>query len=584
MNEGQSVEADVVARGLPRRSASRSSKTMTVRRVACAALVAGIVVKTGLLLLYALHMRWVMDEFAQGYSGRFVALGLYTKIDPIKTALPHLAFYGAIELGRSATEILYFMRAETALAALLTVCTVALAARQIYQSALSTLFAVFVLLCFSNFIEHSFRVRNDSFAVLFAILSLAVLLRTHRSLWGTYGSGLLAGTAFLCTQKVVYHVVAILLAQLVFGWREAGLHAALTRSIRYGVGVSVALVAYGVAFGGADAARVIGAVFLAPLELQGHLLSDAAFPGIRHYVGQTVERNVFAYFICSVGLFTTLVFPRNRTPMRLASGTATGLISAAVFLHPQPWPYVFVMCMPFLALFAPASLEWFTDRWHPACVLAAVALLSLSFQRNIAVLSHGNADQFRVVRQAEAMLGPKDRYFDGVAMLPTHQIAGRHPWWWWDAPMTAALRRQLARGDKRNFVSILEQQPKIWILNYRFSLLGKALGPFLTLGTVRVSDVVLVSGRSIAPGNVVPFRNLWPGTYHLVGSDGRPSSAIPVVDGRPCATPCRISVGNHEVASSGVEPAFLLPSDVVPPGPLPVREPPFELYAGIYDF
>lgn len=556
-----------------------------VARIIFALLGVAIVVKLGFIVAYARHMRWVMDEFGQGYCGRFIPIGLYSKIDPIKTALPYPLYYAAIELGGSAVAVLQLWRASTTMAALLTVAATALAARRLYRNAQSTLLAVFCLLCFTNFLEHSFRVRNDSFAVMFAVLSLVALLRDDRPLWSTYGSGLLAGTAFLCTQKSVYQVVALLLAQLAYGWAQAGRAQGLMRAARYAAGGAIAILAYGVAFGGLHAPNVIAAVFLGPLELKDNVLSSAAFPGIRqYYIAQTIERNALTYLMCLVGLLISLAARHLRTPPRFAAGLATLVITLAVFMHPQSWPYVFVMCMPFLALFAPACFELARARWRPFWVLAVSALLCLSFLRNTAVLSHGNSAQLRVVRQAEAMLGPHDRYFDGVGMIPTRDITGRHPYWSWDAPITDTLRRQLASGNSANFAPIFEQQPKLWIMNYRFQRMADWLGSILQLATVSVSDVIRVTGRSIAPGEIARFQNLWAGKYRLIGSDGSPSAAVAIVDGQLCPAPCAISVGNHRLQSDSLQPVFLLPADILPPGPLPVRAHGFDLYANIYDF
>ena len=78
-----------------------------------------ILAKLALLIVYSQHMRWVMDEFGQGYWGRFVPLGLYTNVETPKTALPYPLYYAAITLGGSASNVFALWRASTAIAALI---------------------------------------------------------------------------------------------------------------------------------------------------------------------------------------------------------------------------------------------------------------------------------------------------------------------------------------------------------------------------------------------------------------------------------------------------------------------------------
>lgn len=558
--------------------------TRSLTRPTLILLVICIAVKLGFVAVYAGSMRWVMDEFAQAYSSHFLDLGLYSKVDPIKPALPQLAFYGAAKLATASSAILQLWRAETAVAALLLVVATGLAARRLHGSWLATLFATFTLLSFSNFLEHSFRVRNDSFAVMLAVAALVALLRPGSPLWSTYGSGLLAGGAFLCTQKTIYQLLALLVAQGVLGWKQAGRSRALARAVRFGVGASLAVVLYAIGFGGLHAAEVVGSLLFSPVRWAGMVMSAQAFPDLRLYVTQSLLRNPVAYALCAAGLARCFATFAQQTPERVATALATIIVTIAVFSHPQPWPYLFVMCMPFLALFAPLCLDWLVEQYRPAAFLLASVVLSFSFKRNVHALSHDNAEQFRVVREAEAMLAPEDHYFDGVAMVPTRQITGNYPYWWWDSPMLLLIRQQLEQGRPQNFLSVLDQQPKLWILNYRLQRLADVLGPVLELGTVRVSDVIAVSGRTITPGESSIFQNFWPGRYRLLEGNGRVSSAELLLDGQPCAAPCLISAGEHHVATSANSLSFLLPADVVPPRQLPVRAPPFELFADVYDF
>jgi hypothetical protein len=269
---------------------------------------------------------------------------------------------------------------------------------------------------------------------------------------------------------------------------------------------------------------------------------------------------------------------------RLATVLAAAIVTVLVWGHPQPWPYLFVMCMPFLALVAPAALVQAPQPLKPLLILVTSVLLSQSFTRNVAVLAHDNRQQLEVVERVEALLAPEDRYFDGIAMIPTRRIAGEFPWWWWDAPTVAELRAQIQSGQPSHALSIITQGPKVWILNYRLQRFDDFIGSFLALGTLRIDDYILVSGRAIAPGEQTHFRNLWSGSYDLIDSNGERRHHTLLVDDVACDIPCRIGAGDHRVRSTAVGWTFLLPADVRPDRPLPIRNRALELFADVYDF
>ena len=191
-------------------------------RAAFGLIAALIALKLGFLVWYAWNARWVMDEFAQGYLGHNVEDGLYRAVDPIKTALPQVLFSLPLHGDLSSAGIHHRWRLMTLAAALGVIVLVFLMARRFYSSAAEALFAVFVLLSFSNFIENSFVVRNDTFAVLFAVAAFAVALLARRPALASLAPGVLAGCAFLCTQKTAYHTVALGLGILIVGFAGGG--------------------------------------------------------------------------------------------------------------------------------------------------------------------------------------------------------------------------------------------------------------------------------------------------------------------------------------------------------------------------
>jgi hypothetical protein len=554
-------------------------------QIATGALTLAIAAKLILLLTYAYGMRWVMDEFGQGTSGRLLDVGLYTVVDPIKTALPLVASHEALRLGSSVGEVFLWLRGGTTLAALLTVLVTACTAHSLHHRRWRwTLFVVVMLLCFSNFMEQSFRVRSDSYAALFSVVGFMCLMRTKNTLRSVVLSGVMVGCAFLCTQKAIYVVAALGLGHLVRARVASdGAHWFVVM-LWYGCGAVFSLVVYALAFGGSNAPHVLFAMVASPLKVSTHVLSAAMFPGIRGYVLQTLERNWFEYALCAAGIGVTLARPSQYEPRVPAGAVVVVLVTASVFSHPQPWPYVFVLCLPFLVLWAPFALCRIETRYQVLVVLGTSAALSVSLVRNLEVLSHDNRLQFAVAAEAESMLSPTDVYFDGVGMIPTRHIAGVHPWWWWDIPTLAGLEQEFESGSSFHFASVADAPIKVWILNYRLLRMQDRLQPLWANGTVRVAPAILVSGRLIPSGASVQFRNLWRGRYVTVDETGRRTPETLLVDGVACETPCPISNGEHQVSSAASELRFLLPADVKLSQPLPISGPVPNLYAEVYDF
>ena len=163
--------------------------------------------KLALMAFYSQKMQWVMDEFAHGILARMVEQGLYSHVDPVKTALPYLAYYGAVRSSNTATTVLRLLRAETFVVALLVVVATGVAAQRLYRSRTFTLLTLFTLLSFSNFLERAFRVRNDSFATLFGVLALTSLLGKREGRMSSYGAGALAGTELQLSTGAAAHTV-----------------------------------------------------------------------------------------------------------------------------------------------------------------------------------------------------------------------------------------------------------------------------------------------------------------------------------------------------------------------------------------
>jgi len=554
-----------------------------VRRLAFLVLASLLAFRVVLLPVLAWNARYVMDEYTQAAYPLYIPLGFYDGIDPIKTVLYIYVYEIAHRLAHDAVSLLHVARMEGALLAFLAAGATFGIARRLGRSRFESWFSVAVLFSFTNFMERAFRIRSDTVAVAFAAAA-ALAAAGGEGPRAALLAGVLAGGAFLSTQKAVYPLAALGLAVAVSGIGVLPVRRQVARVVAYGGGVSAALLAYAAWFDVRNPVRILSMVFLSPLRF-APLHGNPFYAGIRErYVTQTLVRNPLSYALCALGLALVLARVRSAPPrIRLATVTAT-IVTLLVFTHEQPWPYVFVMALPFLSLFAPDGLAWFEGQAKnrgPWVRLAACTLLAWQLPRNIAYLGHGNGIQNEVVAYAESLLGPDDRYFDGIGMVPTRfptELAS------WEALVLAGVRGELDRGDGRTIQRILDGKPKLWILNYRIHALREFLPRLLDPSYVRVHPDLLLTGAFLPGAASVTFLNRWPGRYGLFRPDGSPSGETWTLDGRETGADGFVPAGPHElavVAAGG--PRYLLPVGTNLAGPLPVTGPLDDLFGGVYD-
>jgi hypothetical protein len=554
-----------------------------IRRLAFLVLAMLLAFRAILLPVLAWNSRYVMDEYGQASYPLYIPLGFYDGLDPIKTVLYIYVFDAAHRFTRHAVDLLHVARMEGVLLAFLAAGATFGISRRLGRSRFEAWFAVSVLFSFTNFMERSFRIRSDTVAVAFAACAAFVAVGGEGPA-RAFLAGVLAGGAFLSTQKAVYPLAALGLGLAASGIGSPSVRRLLARVGAFAGGIGVALVAYGMWFDLRNPFRVLSMVFLSPMRF-APLHGNPFYTGIRRlYVGQTLVRNPVSYALCAFGLALALTRFRSASPrVRLAS-VATAIVTILVFAHEQPWPYVFVMALVFLSVFAPDALSWLEVRAGdrgPWVRLVACALLAWQLPRNFAYLDHDNGVQNEVVAYVERLLGPEDRYFDGIGMIPTRHTTELASW---EALVLWGVKSELAAGDDRRIRRILESKPKLWILNYRVHELREYLPRLLDPSYVRVHPDVLLTGAFFRDGRPVTFVNRWPGSYGLFRADGSRAGEPWRLDGRAYAADGFIPEGLHEVIVSGSDgPRYLLPAGTVFAMPLPVTAPLDNLFLGIYD-
>ena len=225
-----------------------------------------ILAKLPLLALASLRARIVMDEFLQGAFSIVIPDGFYRGYDPVKTVLYVYVFDLARCVTHDAASLMLAARVEGLVLALIVVVLVAWIGKRLGRTTPESLFSVAVLLSFSNFMERSFRVRSDTVSVFF--IAAAMTAATWTGVRAAAVSGVLAGAAFLSTQKAAFGVAA-----LGIGWASGALRStsrtgAPREVLAFAAGFASAVLAYAAWFGGfgSGALAVVKMMFLSPLN------------------------------------------------------------------------------------------------------------------------------------------------------------------------------------------------------------------------------------------------------------------------------------------------------------------------------
>jgi hypothetical protein len=234
----------------------------------------------------------------------------------------------------------------------------------------------------------------------------------------------------------------------------------------------------------------------------------------------------------------------------------TTVVTLFVFAHNQPWPYVFIMAQPFLALWALKPLERISEsRATRLACIALVLAIGMSFVRNVQFLAIDNRAQMEVVARAEALLGPQDVYFDGIGMLPNRPEPSTL---WLDRK---AVLTTLAERERSEAYRIFQRTPsKVLLWSYRLDDIRPVVAPLLETRYVRVAPNIRLIGRDLAEGSASVFDVPVAGRYALYDREGNILPGQIEVDGRLRPAPLDLAAGRRTInLRSGPGEALLLP-------------------------
>jgi hypothetical protein len=520
---------------------------------------------------YTLRLPLIMDEY-QGAravfdAGRKVP---YRDFQPYKTVvgyyiqLPFLSLPGDLWQKMMAVKI--------AMAALTAAVLFAVASRlRRWFDDSAVLIAVAMLVAHSTFLERSAELRVDMLTALAGLLGLSALLSGAPLV-----AGLFTALSFLVSQKGAYYVVAAGIALLA----SASPGRRIKTSLRYWGAAAGVLLVYVLAWAAAaDFSSVVATTFFAPRTV----FFETTYSIRREFWSQTLERNPAFYLWCVISIALILWRawrgPRAERPVHRTLGAYALLLSLAVVLHNQPWPYFFVLWLPTLFVVSAGGVHVATRHLvapekRRALVLTLLGLaVILPLLRVPPVLSRDSSLQRESVLLARRILAPHDTYIAGTEMVWDREQS--HPRLAW---LGARRLNDLRMAPRDEVESLLEAvrsaPPKVIVLNWRLLQLPEPLKSHLRRNYAHWRDCVYVYAPRVDAGE---FHLSFDGSYVLE------ASSPVVLDGRPWAPRHvrRLHRGRHTAEASEEFTLHFIPANA--PAPMPERSCP-DFFAGVYTF
>jgi hypothetical protein len=538
--------------------------------------------KAALLFLLAYNTSFITDEFRHGGAPFFIKEGFYEKIIPVKTVLYAYFYNIANQLSDDSFTIMLIAREQTVFLCFATLCILYLIARNIGRKHLEALFILCVIFSFSTFVERIFRVRSEPLALFLAAISLLLVSDKRQTASKLIVAGIFNGASFLTTQKAIYFNIALGVALVVNELLDSSVRSAVNKGFLLLGGWCSALFFYCLFFRGIYFYEVIPYIFTRSITLHFHA---ATYYSLAGFIGQTVTRNLIPYFLGLFGwLFTGKNILRIKGPERIV-WLFSGMITIFIFSHNQPWPYIFVFCIPFISIWSDRPLAFvkaFGERKYLIAVITTMVLLSFSFFRNFHYIDLNNRLQRKVVMQAQRLLKPHEFYCDGIGMVVNRPRIFNS---WWDTPKIYKILRDTKNGHSRDIEEIFSKQPKIWILNWRTEKLKEVLDPYFANSYLQILPNIMVTGIEVISSEETKFINRWYGKYRLFSSEGQPINGRFSVNGRTISGTVQIPLGENLVKlEAPPTSAYLLPADTNVPFKRKMDIKQIPLFENVYDY
>lgn len=456
----------------------------------------------GIQLLYVQRIPLSMDELQGAYTVQELERRVpYAQFAPYKTVLGYYLQLPLLRLSDDTWQRLLWVKRGMAI---LNTGALFLVARSLGRqfSRDAVLLSFVALLSMSTFLERSSELRVDGMTAMAGLLSFAWLLERR-----FVAAGIAAGVSFLVSQKGAYYCAAGFVALASYFWALDRHRPALGALTRFGLSAALVFGAY-LALWSAAASPL--AVAAATVGAAARTAIEDPYATLWKYWRQTIERGPYFYAAAMLGI--GLAFGaalRSGRYRDWVTWTFAGSVVALCLWHRQPWPYFFVLLIPFLWI----PLAFFFEALPRRGVLFWLLYLGVGLAYPLArvpeVLAFDQTHQRHAVALAERLLDPDERYLAGVNAILTRQQAPAELTW---LDKAGIARLKGAKG-RQALEDLRAEPPKLVLWNYRLAALPFAIRRHLLTNYERLSGVVRIYAPYVEQRR---FRIAYDGKYRLV--------------------------------------------------------------------
>jgi len=396
------------------------------------------------LVLYA---QYETDEFLHSAWGGDLHVGIpaYAPEMPGKTRLSLVLFSLPFKMTNRMADILLINRHAVFFVVIASLYVLFLLHGNVFGSRRGALWAVFWTLACTTFIERGFRVRSDMVATAFALVGVHQFLVGRPSV-RAWAAGAWMSLAFCTTQKSAYFILSFIVAFWV-AYRLAGENA-LREFSRFALGGLAVFAGYVLAFGrGGNYATVLKTTFFSDLVMDTALGRN--YGALAPYYWQTFARNIAFYCLAFAGLGYILRGWRSNPWPQNFLAVFTAVLLGCMTIHREPWPYVFVMVIPFLGCFAgwisEAVLQALRTTDRMVAVPALVLLFTVGVESIVRHVAHFQITCFPQLDVRHASLGVAGDSLPGLSRQVDRSMGYRR------AGAPAAAARRAMQGDHLQF-------------------------------------------------------------------------------------------------------------------------------------
>lgn len=452
--------------------------------------------------LYVQRVPLSMDEMQGAHAAQQMGRSLpYAQFAPYKTVLGYYLQLPLLGLSEDTWErLLWVKRGMAMLNAGVLFVVAHLLGRSFRRDAV--LLSLAALLSVSTFLERSSELRVDCMTAMVGLLSFAWLLERRFVL-----AGIAAGLSFLVSQKGAYYCAAGFVALASHFWVLDRQRSTLHDALRFGASAALVLGLYLAAW---SLVASPGRVASVSLLSAAHAAFEDPYATLWKYWRQTIERNPYFYAAGMLGIGVALgAALRSGRYRDWITCTFAGSVAAFCLWHRQPWPYFFVLLIPFLWVPLAFLFEALPRRGVLFWVLYLGAGLAYPLARVPQVLAFDQRHQRHAVALAERLLDPDETYLAGVnaVLTRTQAPAGLA---WLDKPTLSGLKGARSKAVLEDF---RDAPPKILLWNYRLASLPMPIRRRLLTHYERLSGVVRVYAPYVEQRK---FQIAYDGKYRLV--------------------------------------------------------------------